>query len=236
MSAQFVDRSLMIAKLKEHLTINPKSTAIIAIDMHRGHLDPEVATMPVPADESRRVLENARKLFALARKYGIPIIHVILQIRKVSNNLTEASINPFWNAVETVRETLTPHKQSTIFEHNIVGSIQTQIMPEVAPQKGDYVIDNKKRLSAFYGTDLEILLRTMKVDTLIIIGVNTNTCVLCTAFEAFNRDFKVIIISDCVASMYGNDLHEFALQNISRCIGWVLSLSELENKLKESKK
>lgn len=233
MSARFVDRGLMIAKLKEHLTVNPKTTAIIAIDLHRGHLDPEVATMPVPADESRRVLENTKKLFALARRYDIPIIHVILQIRQISDHLTEASINPFWNAVETVRETLTPHKPSTIFKHNIVGSFQTEIMPEVAPQKGDYVIDNKKRLSAFYGTDLEILLRILNVDTLIIVGVNTNTCVLCTAFEAFNRDFKVIIISDCVASMYGNDLHEFALQNISRCIGWVLSLSELENKLRE---
>ncbi|MEM0356935.1 MAG: cysteine hydrolase [Candidatus Bathyarchaeia archaeon] len=236
MPVRFVDRSLMIAKLKEHLTVDPKTTAIIAIDMHRGHLDPNVATMPVPADESRRVLESAKKLFTLARKYGIPIIHVILQIRQISEQLTEASINPFWSAVETVRETLTPHKPSTIFKHNIVGSVQTEIMPEVAPRKGDYVIDNKKRLSAFYGTDLEILLRTLNVDTLIIIGVNTNTCILCTAFEAFNRDFKVIIISDCVASMYGNDLHEFALQNISRCIGWVLSLSELENKLGESLK
>ncbi|MCS7115754.1 MAG: cysteine hydrolase [Nitrososphaerota archaeon] len=236
MSAQFIDRSLMINKLKEHLSINPKRTAIIAIDMHRGHLDPEVATMHVPVDESRKVLENSKKLFALARKYGVPIIHVILQIRQISDHLTEASINPFWNAVETVKETLTPHKRSVIFKHNIVGSVQTEIMPEVAPQKGDYVIDNKKRLSAFYGTDLEILLRTLKVDTLIIVGVNTNTCVLCTAFEAFNRDFKVIIVSDCVASMYGNDLHEFALQNVSRCIGWVLTLSELEDKLKKPSK
>jgi len=224
----------MIAKLKEHLTINPKTTAIIAIDLHRGHLDPNVATMPVPVEEGRRVLENTKKLFALARKYGIPIIHVILQIRQISDYLTEASINPFWNTVENVKETLTPHKQSQIFKHNILGRIQTEIMPEVAPQKSDYVINNKKRLSAFYGTDLEILLRTLKVDTLILVGVNTNTCVQCTAFEAFNRDFKVIVVSDCVASMYGEDLHEFALQNISRCIGWVLNLQELENKIKEA--
>lgn len=228
---RFVDRSSMMFKLKEHLSIDPRSTAIIAIDLHRGHLDPNVATMPVPFEESRRVLENTRKLFALARKHRIPIIHVILQIRQISESLSEASVNPFWSAVESVKETLTPHKQSQIFRHNIMGSIQTEIMQEVKPEKEDYVINNKKRLSAFYGTDLEILLRTLKVNTLIIIGVNTNTCVLCTAFEAFNRDFKVIVISDCVASMYGKDLHEFALQNISRCIGWVLSLSELEAKL-----
>lgn len=233
-SAQVIDRGSFISKLKKCLSIDPRSTAVIAIDMHRGHLDPEVATMPVPIKESRRVLENTKRLFALARKYKIPIIHVILQIRQISNDLTEASINPFWRAVETIKESLTPHKQSVIFRHNIVGTIQTEIMPEIAPQKGDYVINNKKRLSAFYGTDLEILLRTLKVDTLIIIGINTNTCVLCTAFDAFNRDFKVVVISDCVASMYGNDLHEFALQNISRCIGWVLSLSELEDLLERS--
>jgi len=234
LSIKYVNRSLMIAKLKERLMINPRTTAIIAIDLHRGHLDPNVATMPVPIEEGRRVLENTKKLFALARKYGIPIIHVIMQIRQISDNLTEASINPFWNAVENARESLTPHRQSQIFKHNILGSIQAEIMPEVAPQKGDYIVSNKKRLSAFYGTDLEVLLRALKVDTLIIVGVNTNTCVLCTAFEAFNRDFKVVVISDCVASMYGEDLHEFALQNVSRCLGWVLSLQELEDKIKEA--
>jgi len=219
-------------RLKERLSIDPKRTAIVAIDMHRGHLDPAVATMPVPPDECRRVLMNTKKLLLLARSYKIPIIHVILKYREIPGLGTEAATNPFWVAIEAAKETLTPGRPSKIVLHNVEGSVGTEIMPEVAPEAGDYVISSKRRLSAFYGTDLELLLRALKVDTTVLIGVNTNTCVLCTAFEAFNRDLKVIVVSDCVASMYGEDLHEFGLQNLSRCLGWVLDIEEFESKLR----
>ena len=226
-----IDRSEMIRGVKERLSIDPQRTAIIAIDMHRGHLDPAVATMPVAPDECRRVLMNAKKLLSVAREYKIPIIHVILRYREIPGLGTEAATNPFWIAIEAAKETLTPGRPSTTMRHNVEGTIQTEIMPEVAPQPGDYVISSKRRLSAFYGTDLDLLLRALKVDTTVLIGVNTNTCVLCTAFEAFNRDLKVIVISDCVASMYGEDLHIFGLQNLSRCLGWVLDIKEFESKL-----
>jgi nicotinamidase-related amidase len=90
------------------------------------------------------------------------------------------------------------------------------------------------RTTAVYGTDLEILLRTLKADTVVLIGINTNTCVQCTAFEAYNRDFKTVVISDCVGSMYGEDLHVFGLQNVSRCLGWVLTIDEFKEKLENS--
>ncbi len=67
---------------------------------------------------------------------------------------------------------------------------------------------------------------------MVIIGINTNTCVLCASFESVNRGFKLIVISDCVASAYGHDLHVFALQNIGRCLGWVLTISEFDENLK----
>jgi nicotinamidase-related amidase len=60
-------------------------------------------------------------------------------------------------------------------------------------------------------------------------GINTNTCVLNTAFTAFNLNYEVVVLSDCVASMYGEDLHVFGLQNVARCIGWVLSNAIVRN-------
>lgn len=104
-------------------------------------------------------------------------------------------------------------------------------MPELGPEPGDYVITTKRRLSAFYGTDLEITLRALEVETILLIGVNTNTCVQCTALDAFNRDFGVVVVADGVHSMYGDDLHLFGLQNIARAFGWVLSLDEVAQKL-----
>ncbi|HEY7678394.1 MAG TPA: cysteine hydrolase, partial [Candidatus Methylomirabilis sp.] len=96
---------------------------------------------------------------------------------------------------------------------------------------GDYVIDNKKRLDCFMGTDLEPLLRTHGVRTTVLMGINTNTCVLNTAFTAFNKDFQVVVLSDCVASMYGDDLHALGLENVKRCLGWVLTVDEFAAKV-----
>ena len=65
------------------------------------------------------------------------------------------------------------------------------------------------------------------MDTLILAGINTTTCVLNTAFEATNRDFRVVIAEEAVDSMDGRDMHRFALRLISAAIGWVLSSEEI---------
>jgi nicotinamidase-related amidase len=129
-----------------------------------------------------------------------------------------------------VNESLIPGKQIDLRQHNLEGTVQTELMPQLY-EEGDYLIDNKKRMSAFYGTDLEILLRTLKRNTLALIGINTNTCVLSTAFDAYNRDFKVVLIADAVGSAFGEELHQFALENVRRCMGWVLTLGEFEEKI-----
>jgi nicotinamidase-related amidase len=48
---------------------------------------------------------------------------------------------------------------------------------------------------------------------------------------AFNLDYRVVVLSDCVASMYGEDLHVLGLQNVARCLGWVLDNAEFRDKL-----
>ncbi len=226
-----VDRSVVLDALKQQLALDPRKTAVVTVDLHRGHLDPEVATMPVPAEHARRVVENSARLVRLARSLGLPVIHVILQNRLLPNGVSEKMHNPFWRAVEQAGVSLAPRSPSTLVRHNLPGSRGTEIMPELGPEPGDYVIDNKRRLSAFHGTDLEIILRSLGVETIVLIGVNTNTCVQCTAFDAFNRDFGVVVVADCVHSMYGDDLHVFGLQNIARAFGWVLSLDEVAQKL-----
>src|SRR5262245_62323463 len=61
-SVEIVDRSSMIAKLNEGVTLRPRETAIVTIEMHRGHLDMDVATMAAKADDARRVIANAKQI------------------------------------------------------------------------------------------------------------------------------------------------------------------------------
>lgn len=233
-SVDIVDRSSLFAGLYRELVLDPKQTAIVTVDMHRGHLDMDVATMPTKPEDARRVVGNARAALEVARAAGVPVIHVILVYRRIPGLGSEGMVSPFWKAMHATmaeEDMLTPGRRSTVREHNIEGSPGTQIIPELF-REGDYVIDNKKRLDCFYGTDLRFLLDTLGVRNVVLMGINTNTCVLNTSFTAFNFDYRVVVLSDCVGSMYGDDLHVLGLQNISRCLGWVITNEQFFEKLR----
>jgi nicotinamidase-related amidase len=223
-------RTEMRERLNADLALDPARTAVLAIDMHRGHLDPSIATMPVAADVAAGVVAASRRLLEATRAVAIPTVYAVMHNRIVDGE-SEYLRNPWWRAVDRIREKLTPDLPSTIRGHNLVGSPQTEVMPELAPLPTDYVITSKHRLSSFLDTDLESWLRAKGVETLLLIGINTNTCVLCAAFEAFNRDYAAVVVGDCVHSMYGDDLHELGLENVARCIGWVVSVDEVVAKL-----
>jgi nicotinamidase-related amidase len=234
-SIEIVDRSSLISGLYEQLVLNPRETAVITIDMHRGHLDMDVATMPARPEDAKRVIRNARAALDSARRLEIPVIHVVLVYRKLKSLGSEGMLSPYWQAMHAAQgetDRLTPGRRSTVREHNLEGSPGTQIIPELY-RAGDYVIDNKKRLDCFYGTDLRQLLDALSVKSVVLMGINTNTCVLNTAFTAFNFDYRVVVLSECVASMYGDDLHVLGLQNVARCLGWVLTNEQFFQKLKE---
>jgi nicotinamidase-related amidase len=224
------DRAELTQRLNEALRIDPTRTAVLAIDTHRGHLDPKIATMPVAASIATEVVENSRRLLVATQAAGIPTAYVVMHNRLIRGE-SEYPRNPFWSAVESARANLTPDLPSTISGHNLVGSAQTEVMPELPIGAEDYVITSKHRLSSFLDTDLESWLRARDVQTLLLIGINTNTCVQCAAFEAFNRDYAAVVVGDCVHSMYGDDLHEFGLQNVARCIGWVMTVDDVVDKL-----
>lgn len=231
-----VDRSSLVSGLYKQLELKPAETAVITIDMHRGHLDMDVATMPAKPEDAARVIRNARQALDFSRELKIPVIHVVLVYRRLPGLGSEGMTSPFWKAMhaaQTETDRLTPGRRSTVREHNIEGSPGTQIIAELY-RDGDYVINNKKRLDCFYGTDLRQLLDILRVKNLVLMGINTNTCVLNTSFTAFNYDYRVVVLSDCVASMYGDDLHVLGLQNISRCLGWVITNEQLIEKLKET--
>lgn len=197
-------------------------TAVVAIDMHRGHLDPSVATLPLPAERCGPLIKRAAALFAELRSRGVPIVHVVTEYRDAD----EIAANPFWKAAHD-----DPTKaRRGILRHNLAGSRGTEIIPELH-DPCDVVVRSKKRYSVFTPTDLEFVLRRLGADTLILAGVNTTTCVLCAAFEATNRDFRVVVAADAVDSMDGEDMHRFALRLVGAALGWPLSNAEISQAL-----
>jgi nicotinamidase-related amidase len=224
--SSMIDRSRTIERMKGALRLEPARTAVLTIDCQRGNLEPAIASLPVPEAECKRVIDGTNRLLALARRNEVAVIH--------ATTVYEAPLlaqHPFERAMLQLDESFTPHGASNFARHKSPGSIGAQIVPALDVRPADLVVDSKRTFDSFHGTPLELLLRFMKRDTLLLAGCNTNTCVLSTAFGAYNRGFRVVVISDCVASAYGNDLHQFALANVQRRLGWMLTLEELEGKL-----
>ncbi|MFH1951754.1 MAG: cysteine hydrolase [Pseudomonadota bacterium] len=214
---------------------DPKHTALLLIDMHRGHLDPEVATLPVDATWGKEILSNTKRLLNGARTLSMNIIHVVT-IYRVNNQ--GDPVDSLGNANPYCSWRIGSGKHSVVQKaarsHNLEGSVQTQIMPEIQPLPGEHVVV-KKRYSAFHGTDLDLLLRCLHVNALGVLGVNTNNCITATTIDGTNHDYAMIAISDCLASSYGRHLHEIALELIENTYGWVMTSREFLN-LIESKK
>src|SRR6266542_1802139 len=205
------------------MRLQAHSTAVVAVDMHRGHLDRSVATLPLAAERCGPVIAQAAKLFHELRAIGVRIIHVVTGYRESG----EIAANPFWKAIHD-----DPTKaRKGILRHNLAGSHGTEIIAPLYAE-GDLVVRGKKRYSAFYATDLEFVLR--RIGTVILAGINTTTCVLCTAFEATNRDFRVVIASDAVDSMDGEEMHRFALRLMAASIGWPLTNQQIMEAFKSS--
>ena len=201
------------------LTLDPAHTAVVAIDMHRGHLDPAVATLPLPAGRCRPVIERAAALFDGLRARGVPVVHVVTEYRDAA----EIAANPFWKAIH---DDATKARKG-ILRHNLAGSPGTEIIPELLGPR-DLVVRGKRRYNPFHATDLEFTLRRdLGADTVVLAGINTSTCVLCAAFEATNLDFRVIVAADAVDSMDGEEMHRFSLRLIGAALGWPLDNREI---------
>lgn len=196
-----------------NLGVDRPKLATIAIDLHRGHLDMSVATMPTTPDVAGRVIAANERLFAWCRSVGIPVVHLLTQYRDAE----EIRANPFWR---TRAEDPTATRKN-VLRHNIVGMPGCTVMPQLQ-KAGDWVVDTKKRYDCFIGTDLEFTLRAHGINTLLITGVNTNSCVLATTVAANVRDYAVIVVSDCVDTMDGPALHEAGLRCVKTAFGWVM--------------
>lgn len=203
--------------------LDPRSSAVVAIDMHRGHLDPAIDTMPLPPERIPGVIARAAALFDALRAAGVPIVHVVTEYRRPE----EIAANPFWKAIAE-----DPSKaRRNALRHNLQGGPGTEIIPALL-RPHDVVVRDKKRYSPFHGTNLEFVLRSnLGARTLILAGINTSSCVLNCAFEATNRDFRVVIAKDAVDSMDGVEMHEFALRLMAATCGWPLSNEEIVSSL-----
>ena len=190
---------------------------ILTIDLHRGHLDPEMATLPLPRDRAERVTSAAVSALEHARSLGIPVVHVITSYRNPGESLS----NPFWARIEKNAD----NSRSNMGRHNIEGSPGTELMPGIF-REGDIRVYGKKRYDSFLDTDLKFVLDSLGARTLGIMGVNTNSCVLTTTLSASTKDYDPIVIEECVDTLDDPKYHDYALELIKLAFGRVMKTGD----------
>ena len=171
--------------------IDVKKTALVIVDMENDlvKVNEEPFDTVTRMVESKGVIANTAKAIAAARKAGVPVIFVTHVHRK-----DNADVVP--SITDWMLQGLMPPAREAFIE-NTPG---VQIVDELKPAAGEHVIA-KRRSNAFYNTDLEIMLRSRGIDTVIITGVVTDGCVANTVRGARELDMNVIVLSDCCAAM-----------------------------------
>ncbi|MEL6579808.1 MAG: isochorismatase family cysteine hydrolase [Cyanobacteria bacterium J06621_12] len=151
------------------------STALLIIDFQADFLNGSSIQI-VGTDE---VLPKAKKVLATAREIGLPIIH--------TQEVHRQEMVDFGRELDGAEPV-----------HCLETWAGTDFYSDLYPRNGEFAIA-KRRYSCFFGTDLEILLRGLKIDTLVIMGTLTNVCVHYTVAEAHQRDYYFYVIEDCCA-------------------------------------
>jgi ureidoacrylate peracid hydrolase len=161
-----------------HYSVNPKKTALLVFDMLNDFIKPG-APLENP-DVREQLIPRLKPLIGLCRSRGIPVIYACQAHRRDGSDA--GLMAEIWPSVRERRAL-------------IKGTEGVEVYEEIRPQEGDIVIE-KRRYSAFYNTDLELILKNKGVDTLIIVGAATNIGCESTARDATNRDYRVIFPSD----------------------------------------
>ena len=198
--------------------LDPAKTAVVSIDMHRGHLDPS-PDCPCPAPRARDIVAPIDTFHDQVRALGIPIIHVRSVLRRGGVDDVNG-IPSAWRRTFPLYVGEIPNSDA----HAIEGSPWTEFVTRVEPQ--DLIVETKRRLSAFYPTDLDFLLRNMRVEAVVLDGGFTDCCVLNTAFDASNHNYRVLVAQDLVRGT-DDSLEAAALAMVSLHLGLVVESSDL---------
>lgn len=161
---------------------------------------------PPLADRRSTIVAATNELVEIARQCSLPIIWVRQEFEP---DLSDA----FLSMRQTGRRV------------TIKGTVGCQLLAELDRQEQDLEIV-KKRYSAFFGTNLEQLLKDLACTQLIIGGVNTQACVRMTAIDAYQRDIPVLFAQETISS-YDDEFHRESMRYLEQSIGKALSNREL---------
>jgi nicotinamidase-related amidase len=175
-------------------TIDPKSTALILIDLQHG-----VVNMPLFPYSGQNVLDHSSELASAFRGAGALVVYVRVELTELLTVVADVSM----------RDPNAPPPPA----------IASQLTPESGYREGDLLI-TKRQAGAFYGTDLEQQLRRRQIRTIVLGGITTTIGGESTARAASDRGYELIFVEDAMTGLSA-EAHNFAVRTIFPFMGRV---------------
>ncbi|NPD28509.1 isochorismatase family cysteine hydrolase [Corallococcus exiguus] len=170
------------------MLLDPSTTAVLLIEYQNefategGVLHPAVKGVMAET----KMLENTLAVVKAARAKGVTVMHVPITFAEGYGELTRHPYGILKGVVDG--------------KAFVKGSWGAQIIDALAPQKGDIVVEGKRGLDTFASTNLDFILRSKGIKTVVIGGFLTNCCVESTMRTAYEHGFDVITLTDCAAA------------------------------------
>jgi nicotinamidase-related amidase len=166
------------------------ATALLVMDIQAGTI--------ARVEDSKTLLTNIGQAIEAARKAQVPVIYVVVGFRKGIPEIGSATTNKSFSAIKGAGF---PGIEEPI-----------QVDEKVAPQSGEMVV-TKRRVSAFAGSDLEVILRGHKIEHLVLTGIATSGVVLSTLREAADKDYILSVLSDGCADL-DSEVHSVLMNKV----------------------
>jgi ureidoacrylate peracid hydrolase len=203
------------------LPLESGRTALLVVDMQRAFVDPGQAMEVPPA---REVVPRIQALVGIFRDKRLPVIFTEFTYSPAAPLLV-GELHPEHRPAAPGDPTGFGRPSSSCLE----GEDNARVIPELAPRAGELVV-RKHYYDGFNGTVLDGALRARGIRTLVVTGTMTDVCVLATVIGGFNREYRMTVIEDGVATLWP-EIQRATLDIIRRAYGRVVSAKEVADEV-----
>lgn len=211
---------LSIPAKPQQITFDLQHTAVIIVDMQNDFCSENGWLDYIGADYKvlQNPIEPLNRLLPELRKAGVPVVWLNWGNRPDRSNVSPSILHVYNMTGEGIGigEPL-PNNQSRVLEK---GSWGAAIVSELHTEPSDIYVD-KYRMSGFWDTPLDSILRNLRINTILFTGVNLDQCVMATLQDAVNAGYDSIVLEDCCATNSPAFCTEATLYNIKQCYGFV---------------
>jgi nicotinamidase-related amidase len=192
---------------------NGQKPALIINEVQVGLLDPERSIFPALAEiaAERNIVAHIAELIAVFRAKGHPIFYTPATNRA---DMADKKINTLISAL------------SAKVRNMVEGSPDVEHPPEIAPTADDFIVQRGAGLIAFHGTSLDLTLRRMGVETVVITGISTNVAITGMTMAAVENGYHAVIPEDCIAAA-DREAHRVIVEHQLRMLATITSKDDV---------